>query len=1020
MSQNLPDNVQANDDPAQDLEKQFGLRAILTYTDGSTEYHYTAFNPDVRGWQFASCTIVPKQPGKTVQTIRVVCAFEKNCNVAYFDNLSLTREVAQTMRYDADGNLVSVKSTGKTEETAAFENGNLISVNTGGSGTFTYTYDGNHNVTRASNGVIRQDYTYDAMGNVTGTSLTADSGSGSALTSSATYTNGGNLLASATDGTGQTLTYAYGTALSKMTGQATTVTDALENSIQTAYNDLGRVTQKTFANGGDLDYNYDKGLLETITRTDSAGGSQSIACDYDAFGNLTGVSVGGLLLASYQYGAKNGLLAKQTYGNGEEIEFEYDRLGRTTRASYSSGRTLTYAYNGDGQLYSIHDNAGTAAANDDVTYFYTYDSLKRAISCQMYRGIAQLLSVRWEYDDSSRVKSQAWQMGQQSYEETYTYSATDGNLTGITRSGGGNSLQLSYDSLSRLASAGNGIYTRSYTYRDISSTQTTTQVQSLGYTGLSGALSGLTYNYTYNALGNIASVAKGSGTATTYTYDSMGQLTGANLPGLTCAYTYDGAGNLLTASDGTTTNTYTYGNASWKDLLTAFNGEKIVYEGQTLDENGSVTGTPTSGNPTSYYNGTRWNFGWSEGRNLTQAVRRSSQERVFLSNKYDGNGLRISKSVTMTAYEPNDGTVANPPIANEETINHSYIYAGGKLLRETITEGSMTKTLDFTYDNVGMPYSLIYNSGTTTTTYYYITNLQGDVMYLVDASGNEVAAYDYDPYGKIISATGELAGINPLRYRGYYYDTETDFYYLQSRYYDPEICRFINGDKYSATATGYLGYNMFAYCNNNPIIAADYDGEWLNIVIGAVVGAVVGALTTAVEAYKSDGWDAFSSGKTWAKMGVSAAIGAVSGGIAATGLGMFAQAGISAATATVGDIATQMIDNGEFCLSPKKIDYSRALHNGVVAGGMSIVGSVTGGLLSSTKLSKGNSLVSAGLDKYLKGSARELTGKSSSSLLRSGAKLVFQGTRMINTARGISSVAGTLLTWGASVKYTVS
>ena len=337
MSQDLPDNVQQESDPAADLNKQFGLRAILTYTDGTKEYHYTAFNPDVTGWQFASCTIVPKQPAKTVQTIRVVCAFEKNCNVAYFDNLSLTREVAQTMRYDADGNLVSVKSTGKTEETAAFQNGNLISVNTGGSGTFTYTYDGNHNVTRASNGVIRQDYTYDAMGNVTGTSLTADSGSGSALTSSATYTNGGNLLASATDGTGQTLTYGYGTALSQMTGQATTVTDALENSIQTAYNDLGRVTQKTFANGGDLDYNYDKGLLETITRTDSAGGSQSIACDYDAFGNLTGVSVGGLLLASYQYGAKNGLLAKQTYGNGEEIEFEYDRPRHQQHADDHAG-----------------------------------------------------------------------------------------------------------------------------------------------------------------------------------------------------------------------------------------------------------------------------------------------------------------------------------------------------------------------------------------------------------------------------------------------------------------------------------------------------------------------------------------------------------------------------------------------------------------------------------------------------------------------------------------------------------
>ena len=155
---------------------------------------------------------------------------------------------------------------------------------------------------------------------------------------------------------------------------------------------------------------------------------------------------------------------------------------------------------------------------------------------------------------------------------------------------------------------------------------------------------------------------------------------------------------------------------------------------------------------------------------------------------------------------------------------HQYIYAGGKLLRETITEGETTKTLDFTYDNVGMPYSLIYNNGTTTATYYYITNLQGDVMYLVDASGNEVAAYDYDPYSKIITATGDLAEINPLRYRGYYYDTETGFYYLQSRYYDPEICRFINADGYSSTGVGFLGYNMFAYCNNNPIAFTDDNG----------------------------------------------------------------------------------------------------------------------------------------------------------------------------------------------------
>ena len=149
----------------------------------------------------------------------------------------------------------------------------------------------------------------------------------------------------------------------------------------------------------------------------------------------------------------------------------------------------------------------------------------------------------------------------------------------------------------------------------------------------------------------------------------------------------------------------------------------------------------------------------------------------------------------------------------------------GKLLRETVSDGTTAKTLDFSYDNVGMPYSLIYNDGTATTTYYYITNLQGDVMYLVDASGNEVAAYDYDPYGKVITSTGDLAAVNPLRYRGYYYDTETGFYYLQSRYYDPEICRFINADSYASTGQGYMGYNMFAYCNANPVALVDTSGS---------------------------------------------------------------------------------------------------------------------------------------------------------------------------------------------------
>ncbi len=135
---------------------------------------------------------------------------------------------------------------------------------------------------------------------------------------------------------------------------------------------------------------------------------------------------------------------------------------------------------------------------------------------------------------------------------------------------------------------------------------------------------------------------------------------------------------------------------------------------------------------------------------------------------------------------------------------------------------------------MGFPYALVYHDGSTTATYYYITNLQGDVMYLVDASGNQVAAYSYDPYGKVLTSRGVMAEINPLRYRGYYQDNETGFYYLQSRYYDPAICRFINADSYTSTGQGYLGYNAFAYCNNDPVNRTDADGEFFDIIFDVI------------------------------------------------------------------------------------------------------------------------------------------------------------------------------------------
>ena len=116
-------------------------------------------------------------------------------------------------------------------------------------------------------------------------------------------------------------------------------------------------------------------------------------------------------------------------------------------------------------------------------------------------------------------------------------------------------------------------------------------------------------------------------------------------------------------------------------------------------------------------------------------------------------------------------------------------------------------------------------NGTAFTTYYYILNLQGDVVKLIGTDGSIAASYTYDAWGNILSSSGTMAEKNPLRYRGYYYDSEIGYYYLQSRYYDPTTRRFLNADSLASTGQGFVGTNMFAYCNNCPVIFTDTLGK---------------------------------------------------------------------------------------------------------------------------------------------------------------------------------------------------
>ena len=172
-------------------------------------------------------------------------------------------------------------------------------------------------------------------------------------------------------------------------------------------------------------------------------------------------------------------------------------------------------------------------------------------------------------------------------------------------------------------------------------------------------------------------------------------------------------------------------------------------------------------------------------------------------------------------------------VTGTQTVTHEYLTLNGKVARETIrTNNTLTAVLDFIYDESGRPFALKYSTnGTSFQTYYYVLNLQGDVVklihYIPGFEYESVATYEYDAWGNILSSSGRLAEINPLRYRGYYYDSETGFYYLQSRYYDPENHRFINADSFASTGQGFLGTNMFAYCNNCPTIYEDPSGHAL-------------------------------------------------------------------------------------------------------------------------------------------------------------------------------------------------
>ena len=693
-----------------------------------------------------------------------------------------------------------------------------------------------------------------------------------------------------------------------------------------------------------IGYTYSGGRLSQLDRKTYRSGAaqhQYYNFAYNVWGQTTATKVGSRTLSTNTYynyvnddTARGGNLKSTTYANGDSVSYTYDRFDRLVRKSYNSGSYVAYAYNAEGSLarLSYGDSTGELAS-----YRFEYDSLGRLIrSAELDADGGTVQRTEHIYDGYNRLSRQSWTLGGKTYTEYYSYDdATDGSMTSF-RTTAEQTLHFTYDALRRLQKTtvtdGSGtLFTVARSYYTTGG-KATTRTEYFNYRMPNGSLIAGD-RYVYDALGNItelqeAELASGSSARRTkvrYTYDGQNQLrtetrytyssnTDTTGTSVTYTYNYDTAGNLQSVQkNGATVQTYTYGDSQWRDLLTKVGGTTISYD--------------ASGNPKNWYNGTTYTgLTWKNGRQLAQ-ITTGGRTSAY---RYDADGIRTYKKV---------GSVA-----------HEYRTLNGKVVYEKIGSGSTAKIMIFSYDAQGRPFAVKYstNNGGSYITYFYALNQQGDVVKIFrslpsrDSNGNlnglteaVYATYTYDAWGNILSQSGSMASTNPLRYRGCYYDSETGFYYLQSRYYDPATRRFINADVYSSTdSSDAISCNMFAYCGNNPTSRSDETGDFWNFIVGAVVGAVVNAVSTAVDAVKEGGLDALSDGKTWAKIGVSAAGGLVSGALAASGVGLGASILGNTAISMAQNAANQAIDNGGL----KSFDVGDMVIDGFIGGISAIPG----------------------------------------------------------------------------------
>ena len=671
------------------------------------------------------------------------------------------------------------------------------------------------------------------------------------------YTKDCRNVASVTDARKKTVSYTYDSENRLLTK----MTDANNHSTQYHYEaSTDRLTGVSATASGqtrDVSYTYDEGdRIKSIKH-----GGTTYAFDYDGFGNQTMVKAGDKTLESYGYAPNNGPLITVAYGNGDTQEILYDKEERIKSRRWNGESTdaVRYEYDDYGTLEketdlvngridkdqydmtgrlvqstTLEKNTG-ASGEPTVANTHTVQSLE--IGYDSYNRVNRLVH---SLEGSKTKTGLVYGDASKAQRPGLSYGLT---VDGVTRQ------TLEYDALSRrtkeiVTLSGGSKRENRYIFGTINHlTDTDSLLESMS----NGTDS---WNYTYDNAGNITAITSG-GKRISYQYDKLNQLIRENNGVLneTILYTYDAGGNITSRktydyTEGTLqtikkNETFSYRSDGWKDQLLSWNGYRYTY-----DAGGNPTllrGVPLT---------------WGEGRRLKKV----SLSWGTVDFAYDSDGKRVRKTSgnTETKYYYNGSTLS------------------GLVRTTTGSTGTTKTTVQFVYDAEGKPFLLRLNGKTD---YFYLYNGLGDVVGLIDSSNKVVVRYQYNSWGKVTSSEDtsgvSLATLNPFRYRKYVYDPETGLYCLGSRYYDPEVGRFVNADDPGtifAKPQELYNKNLYAYCDNNPVIREDIQGYF---PIPCIVGAVVGAVVSGFSYVLSSGGEI--DGVELAK---SCLVGAVSGALA--------------------------------------------------------------------------------------------------------------------------------------------